>query len=246
MRSIYGVLPVLELIRAGGERVQRVIVAEGARERRLREVIESARKAGIPVVREPRAALDRLAGGANHQGIVALAAAARYAQAEDLLDAITPDALFVLLDGVEDPHNLGAVIRTAECAGAAAVIIPERRAAQVTEIVAKTSAGAVEHLPVARVNNLTSFIEQLKMRSVWVVGVESGGSLRYTDYDYKGALALVFGGEARGLHRLVREKCDLTVSIPMQGRVASLNVSVAVGVVLFEALRKRQPVKGHF
>lgn len=245
MRNVYGVLPVLELIRGGAERVQRVIIAEGVKEARLREVIASARRAGIPVIREPRVALDRLCGGANHQGVLAVAAAARYAQAEDLLGSVAPDALFVLLDGVEDPHNLGAVIRTAECAGATAVIVPERRAAQITEGVAKSSAGAVEHLPVARVGNLASFIEQLKKRNVWVVGVESAGILRYTEYDYKGAIALVFGGEARGLHRLVRERCDVIVSIPMRGRVTSLNVSVAAGVVLFEALRQRQAVTSH-
>lgn len=245
MRNVYGLLPVLELLRSGGQRVERVIVAEGAKERRLSEVIEAARKAGVPVRREPRSALDRLCGPVNHQGVAAIAAAVRYAEAADLLDRITAKSLFVLLDGVEDPHNLGAAVRTAECAGATAVVIPERRAAHVTETVAKTSAGAIEHIPVAKVNNLASFIKELKKHNVWVVGVESSGTLSYTDYDYKGALALVFGGEGRGLHRLVRDRCDVVVSIPMRGRVTSLNVSVAVGVVLFEALRQRQALEPH-
>jgi 23S rRNA (guanosine2251-2'-O)-methyltransferase len=168
-----------------------------------------------------------------------VAAAASYTDEDDLLDRITPQSLFVLLDGVEDPHNLGAIIRTAECAGATAVIIPERRAAHITEVVAKTAAGATEYLPVARVTTLAIFIEKLKQHNVWVVGVEATGDMDYTRYDYKTAVALVFGGEGHGLHRLVRERCDVTVSIPLSGRITSLNVSVAVGVVLFEAMRQR-------
>ncbi|HKY05016.1 MAG TPA: 23S rRNA (guanosine(2251)-2'-O)-methyltransferase RlmB [Blastocatellia bacterium] len=239
MANIYGILPVLEALRAGGRRIERIVVAEGVRHERFREIFEAARRSGIPVRREPRAALDRLSGRANHQGVIAVAAASGYADSSDLLSKIAPETVFVLLDGVEDPHNLGAIIRTAECAGATAVVIPERRSAHVTDVVAKTSAGAIEYLPVARVTNLASFIEDLKRRNVWVVGVEGDGPVSYTDYDYRGALALVFGGEGHGLHRLVRDRCDVVVSIPMQGRVNSLNVSVSVGVVLFEALRQR-------
>jgi 23S rRNA (guanosine2251-2'-O)-methyltransferase len=239
MSAIYGVLPVLEALRAGGRRVDRIVIADGVRDNRLREVIEAARRAHIPVRREPRAALDRLTHNANHQGVVAITSAAGYADADDLLAKITPETIFILLDGVEDPHNLGAIIRTAECGGASAVIVPERRAAHVTDAVSKTSAGAVEHLQVARVTNLASFIEELKKRNVWVVGVESSVEMAYTEFNYSGALALVFGGEGSGLHRLVRERCDALVKIPMRGKVTSLNVSVAVGVVLFEALRQR-------
>lgn len=239
MSVIYGVLPVLEALRAGGRRIDRIVIAEGARDTRLREVIEAARHAHITIRREPRIALDRLTHNANHQGVVAITSAAGYADADDLLAGVTPQAIFILLDGVEDPHNLGAIIRTAECGGASAVIVPERRAAHVTDAVSKTSAGAVEHLPVARVTNLASFIEELKKRNVWVVGVEGSGEMTYTDFDYSGALALVFGGEGSGLHRLVRERCDALVKIPMRGKVTSLNVSVAVGVVLFEAIRQR-------
>ncbi len=239
MANIYGVLPVLEALRAGGRRIDRIVVAEGARDARLRDVIEAARRARVPVRREPRVALDRLTHNANHQGVIAVTSAVKYADADELLNRITPDTIFILLDGVEDPHNLGAIIRTAECGGASAVIVPDRRAAHVTDAVAKTSAGAVEHLPVARVTNLASFIGELKKREVWVVGVESSGEIAYTAFDYRGALALVFGGEGSGLHRLVRERCDVIVSIPMHGKVTSLNVSVAVGVVLFEAVRQR-------
>jgi len=239
MPNIYGVLPVLEALRAGGRRIERIVIASGAKHERLREVTEAARSAGVPVRQEPRASLDRMSNRANHQGVIAVAAATSYAAEEEILSAITGDSLLVLLDGVEDPHNLGAIIRTAECAGASAVVIPERRAAHVTEVVAKTSAGATEYLPIAKVTNLAQFIEQLKKRNVWVVGVEQSGEMPYTGYDYAGAVALVFGGEGAGLHRLVRDRCDAVVAIPMGGRIGSLNVSVAAGVVLFEALRQR-------
>src|SRR5205085_8225561 len=162
MVHIYGVLPVIEMLRSGSQRIERIMIAEGARHERLREVFDLAKGARIPIRKEPRVALDRLAAGANHQGVIAIAAAASYADEDDLIDQLTPQALLVLLDGVEDPHNLGAIIRTAECAGAAAVVIPERRAARVTEVVAKTAAGATEHLPIARVTNLVTFIEKLK------------------------------------------------------------------------------------
>ena len=240
MSTIYGVLPVLEALRAGSRRIDRIVIAEGARDSRLREVIEAARRARVPVRREPRVSLDRLTNHANHQGVLAVTSAASYSDADDLLGRITSDTVFILLDGVEDPHNLGAIIRTAECGGATAVIVPERRAVHLTDAVAKTSAGAVEHLPVARVTNLASFIEELKKHNVWVVGVERSGQMPYTEFNYQGATALVFGGEGGGLHRLVRERCDAVVSIPMRGKVNSLNVSVAVGVVLFEALRQRR------
>ncbi|HKP11650.1 MAG TPA: RNA methyltransferase substrate-binding domain-containing protein, partial [Blastocatellia bacterium] len=167
MAHIYGVLPVIEALRSGARRIERIVVAEGARHERLREVFDLAKRARIPVRKEPRIALDRLAAGANHQGVMAVAAAASYADEDELLDRASPRALFILLDGVEDPHNLGAIIRTAECAGASAVIIPERRAAHITDAVAKTAAGATEYLPVARVTNLANFIEKLKQRNVW-------------------------------------------------------------------------------
>ena len=230
---------MLEALRAGSRRIERILIAEGAGRQRLRELLDAARRAGVPVRREPKTALDRLTGNANHQGVVAIAAAAGYADEHGVMKKITPRTILVLLDGVEDPHNLGAIIRTAECAGASAVVIPERRAAHITDAVSKTSAGAVEHVPVARVTNLVSFIDDLKKKNVWVVGVEQSGGMGYTEYDYTGALALVFGGEGKGLHRLVRERCDVIVAVPMQGRITSLNVSVAVGVVLFEAVRQR-------
>jgi 23S rRNA (guanosine2251-2'-O)-methyltransferase len=239
MSTIYGVLPVLEALRAKSRRIDRIVIAEGTRDSRLKDVIEAAKRAHVPVRREPRVSLDRLTNHANHQGILAITSAASYSDADDLVSRISARTVLILLDGVEDPHNLGAIIRTAECGGASAIIVPERRAVHLTDTVAKTSAGALEHLPVARVTNLASFIEELKKHNVWVVGVESSGQMTYTEFNYSGAIALVFGGEGGGLHRLVRERCDAVVSIPMLGKVTSLNVSVAVGVVLFEALRQR-------
>lgn len=239
MANIYGVLPVLEALRAGARRIDRILVAEGARDSRLREVFEAARRARVPIRHEPRVSLDRISHNANHQGVIAVTSAATFADADDLLNKVSSETIFILLDGVEDPHNLGAIIRTAECGGASAVIIPERRAVHLTETVAKSSAGAIEYLPVARATNLASFISELKKRNIWVVGVESSGTIEYNKFDFRGATALVFGSEGGGLHRLVRERCDAIVSIPMLGKVSSLNVSVAVGIVLFEAIGQR-------
>jgi 23S rRNA (guanosine2251-2'-O)-methyltransferase len=239
MAQIYGLLPVLEALRAKARRLDRIIIADGARHDRLREIVQAAERLGVPIRREPRSALDRLTNKANHQGVVAITAASEYVDSHELIGRIDSSTILILLDGVEDPQNLGAIIRTAECAGATAVILPERRAAHVTDSVAKTSAGAIEYLPISRVTNLSAFIEELKRHNVWVVGLEGGAKTVYTEFDYSGALALVFGGEGRGLHRLVRDRCDAVVSIPMRGRVSSLNVSVAVGIVLFEAVRQR-------
>ena len=239
MAYVFGVLPVLEALRSGGRRIERIIIADSARHERLREILEAAKRAGVPVRREPRAALDRLSNKANHQGVIGISSPASYTDESKLLAGITAESIFVLLDGIEDPHNLGAIIRTAECSGASAVVIPERRAAHITEVVAKTSAGATEYIPITRVTNLASFIEQLKKQNMWVVGVEQSGDMNYTEYDYTGAVALVFGSEGQGLHRLVRERCDTVVSIPMRGHITSLNVSVATGIVLFEAMRQR-------
>jgi 23S rRNA (guanosine2251-2'-O)-methyltransferase len=240
MAHIYGVLPVLEALRSRSRRIERLVIADGVRHERLRDLLEMAKAANIPIRREPRVALDRLTNHANHQGVVAIGAAASYADESKLLEKISPQTILVLLDGVEDPHNLGAIIRTAECCGAAAVVLPERRAAHITDIVAKTSAGATEYIPIARVTNLASFIEQLKQRNVWVIGLDQSGEMEYTKFDYTGPIAFVFGGEGQGLRRLVRERCDAVVSIPMRGRISSLNVSVAVGVTLFEAVRQRE------
>ncbi|HEX8117279.1 MAG TPA: 23S rRNA (guanosine(2251)-2'-O)-methyltransferase RlmB [Pyrinomonadaceae bacterium] len=242
---VFGVQPVLEALRAGARPIERLTVAEGAHESRLREILEIARYADIPVRRVPRAELQRIAAGANHQGVIATIAAAHYTHAEDLLDQLaarvgTQDPpLAVVLDGVEDPRNLGAVIRTAECAGAHGVFVPERRASGLTETVAKAAAGALEYVPVARAANVVRLLEELKGRGVWTIGTAADATTSYTDWDWTQPCALLLGGEGEGLRRLVRERCDVLVSVPLRGRIESLNVSVAAGVVLYEAVRQR-------
>ncbi|MDT7541525.1 MAG: rRNA (guanosine2251-2-O)-methyltransferase [Acidobacteriota bacterium] len=244
--QLYGVLPVLEALRAGSRRVERITIAEGVHESRLHELFDLARAAGVPVRRAPRAELQRMAAaGANHQGIVASVAAAAYRDAEELIDQLAArvgtDAppLAVVLDGVEDPRNLGAIIRTAECAGVDALFIPERRAAGLTETVAKSAAGALEYLPVARAQNIARLVEEFKERGIWTVGTDADANIDYTEWDWTQPCALLFGGEGSGLRRLVRERCDALVRIPLRGRITSLNVSVAAGIVLYEAVRQR-------
>jgi 23S rRNA (guanosine2251-2'-O)-methyltransferase len=243
--QLYGVKPVLEALRAGNRLIQRVTIAENVRDGRLRELIGLVKANNIPLRRIPRAALDRLAVNAHHQGVVAEVAAARYADAEELLTTISGRVeageapLVMALDGVEDPRNLGAILRTAECAGVQGVFLPERRAAGLTGTVAKTSAGAVEHLPIARVSNLALLVEELKRRSIWVVGTVPDAAIDHSDWDWTQPCAVLLGGEGAGLRRLLRERCDALVRIPMRGRIGSLNVAVAAGVVLFEAVRQR-------
>lgn len=240
--SLCGVNPVLEALRAGRRTIEQITIAEGSQPARLRELIDLARERKVPVRRAPRVSLDQAAGNKNHQGVVAIVAPVRYADADDLLEAIVrqEQPLAVVLDGVEDPHNLGAILRTVDCAGAHGVFLPERRAAGLTDTVAKAAAGALEHVPVARVVNVVRLIEQLKERNVWCVGAAADAKMTYTDWDWKQSTALVLGGEGDGLHRLARERCDALVRIPLAGHVESLNVSVAAGVILFEAMRQRR------
>jgi 23S rRNA (guanosine2251-2'-O)-methyltransferase len=242
---LYGLNPLLEALRAGDRIPPEIIIAEGARDERLRELIELAREKNVTVKRAPRASIDRVVGNTHHQGVMARIAAARYADAEELLASIAgqvgsdKEPLVVVLDGIEDPRNLGAILRTAECAGVHGVFVPERRAAGLTDLVAKASAGATEYVPTARTVNLSRLIAQLKERNLWVVGTAADASTSYTEWDWTRPSAVVLGGEGAGLHRLVRENCDLLVRIPVQGKIQSLNVSVAAGVVLYEALRQR-------
>jgi len=224
---------------------ERILIARGRQDTRVEEIVQLARKQNIPVRFEDRSQLDRLANSKDHQGVVALAAARAAATLEDILATANKSAdhgskgLIVLLDGVEDPHNLGAIIRTALAAGAHGVVIPERRAAGLTDTVARASAGALAHLPVAKVTNLNQAIEELKEAGYWLVGLDERADKAYTEVDYTSPVAIVLGGEGQGLHELTRKRCDFVVSLPTTGPVKSLNVSVAAGVVLFEALRQR-------
>jgi len=233
MAILSGVHPIAEALKAGRP-LERLLVAKGAGGPRLQEIIDLARRASVQVRFEPRAALDRLAGSSAHQGVVALGAAKQYAG----LDSAASSELVVVLDGVEDPHNLGAIIRTAHAAGAGSIIVPERRAAGVTDVVAKAAAGALEHLPIARVTNINRALEDLKKRGFWIYGLDERGTETYDRVKFATPTALVFGGEGSGLHELVRRHCDALVRIPMAGRISSLNVSVAAGVVLFEWKRR--------
>lgn len=243
MAYIYGLIPVLEALRAKKRRIEELILAEGNRPARLDELLGYAKRSNISIRHSKRAELDRLANGANHQGVIAIATEISYTNLDDLLNNLQTNPLLILLDNVEDPHNLGAIIRTAECSGAAAVVIPEHHSVGVTETVAKASAGAVEYLPVVRVTNLVQTIDELKSRNIWVIGVEAGCKTNYTGWDFKTPTAIVLGSEGKGIRRLVKEHCDSLVSIPMLGRVTSLNVSVAAAVILYEAVRQRSLTK---
>lgn len=237
---VYGIHPVLELLRADPRRVTRLLVATGRRDARMAAIFEAARSAGVPVQPQPPAALDRLAGEGRHQGVVALVAAAGYAETKTVLDDASTPALFVVLDGVEDPRNLGAVIRTAAAAGADGLFVPERRAAGLTPAALKTAAGAAEILPVARIGNVVTFLKSLKDRGIWVAGLDPGGTTAWDRFDLTVPLALVVGTEGKGMRRMARETCDVVLSIPLAAGVQSLNLSVAAGVVLFEAVRQRR------
>jgi len=231
---------VREALRAG-RRLDHVLIARGAGGQRIQEVVDLCRRNGTLIRFEPREALDRAAAKANHQGIVAFAAAHAYADLESIPEGAK---LVVVLDGVEDPHNLGAIVRTAHAAGADAVVIPERRATGLTDTVTKAAAGAVEYLPIVRTGNISQTLEKLKQRGFWVYGLDERGEQLYHETDYATPCAFVLGGEGHGLHQNVRKHCDMVVRIPMAGPIASLNVSVAAGVVLFEWRRRVQLAGG--
>ena len=231
---LVGIHPVREALRAGRP-LDRVLIAKGAGGPRLDEIIALCRERKIPIRIEAREQLDRAAKGAPHQGVVAFGAAEQYASLEDTAAA---GGLHVVLDGIEDPHNLGAIIRTAHAAGAAAVVIPERRAAGLTETVGRAAAGALAYLPVVRVVNINRALDDLKDHGYWIYGLDERGTHSYEKVEFTKPSAIVLGAEGHGLHEQVAKRCDFLVRIPMAGQVASLNVSVAAGVMLFEWKRR--------
>jgi 23S rRNA (guanosine2251-2'-O)-methyltransferase len=240
MAIIFGIHAVEEALAARGRGFEYVAVAAGRGDARLQKITQLCRNAGVPVRAMPRDQLTRLANTASHQGVVAVTAEKKYGEFEDLLKNKQGEQSFLLiLDGVEDPHNLGAIIRTAEGAGVDGIVIPERRAAGVTAAVVKASAGASEYMPIAKVTNISRAIEEIKSHNIWTVGLDERGQQNYDKLDYKMDCALVLGAEGHGLHQHVREKCDFLVSIPMLGKIASLNVSVAAGIVMYEVARQR-------
>jgi 23S rRNA (guanosine2251-2'-O)-methyltransferase len=224
---------------AANRPLDRIVIARGRHGDRIEAVVQLAKSRGVPVRFEDRQQVDRLAGTREHQGIAALAAAKPAIELEDLLRSNSGKAVLVLLDGIEDPHNLGAIVRTSLAAGATGVVIPERRAVGLTDTVERASAGALAHLSVARVKNLVRAMEEMKEAGFWLVGLDERAEKNYTDVDLKGSVGIVLGGEGEGLHELTRKRCDFLVSIPTTGPVRSLNVSVAAGVILFEVVRQR-------
>lgn len=239
--QIEGRIPVLEALKAGRE-INKLLVAKGAREGSILQVIGVAREAGVIIQEVDRARLDQLAEGRNHQGVIAMAAAHKYAEVDDIFakaQAKGEDPLILVLDGIEDPQNLGSLLRTADAVGAHGIIIPERRAAGLTETVAKVSAGAVEYVPVARVVNIARTLEELKEKGVWVVGTHQDARELYHQARLTGPLAVVIGSEGKGIGRLISEKCDFMVRLPMLGHVTSLNAAVAGAILVYEIRRQR-------
>jgi len=240
---IEGRHPVLESLKAGRP-INKIMLANNTgRNDILAEIMHLSKQKGIRVEYVEKTALDRLSEtGGKHQGIIAYAAAHQYVEVEDILasaHAKSEAPFIILLDGIEDPHNLGAIIRTADAAGAHGVVILKHRAVGLTSIVAKASAGAVEHVPVARVNNLNDCIRKLKEQRIWVMGLDEAGEIDIKKADFKLPLALVIGREGAGLSRLVKENCEMLIKIPMKGKINSLNASVAAGVVMYEVVRQR-------
>ena len=238
---LYGLHAVREALRAGSRPLQRLLVQRT--DRQFAELVEQAKGQRIPVHVEPAPAFDRLVPDGKHQGVIAFVAAKAYSSAEEILQLARDKAeppFVVILDGVEDPHNLGAIIRTAEAAGVHGIFIPERRAAGLTAVVGKTSAGALEHMLIARVVNLSRLMKDLKEAGLWIYGVQPAAPVEFTAVDLTGPVALVFGGEGGGIRHGVGLACDGLVRISMKGKVGSLNVGAAVAVTLFEAVRQRQ------
>ena len=238
--TIEGRNAVMEAFRSG-KTIDRLFVMDGCKDGPVQSIVREAKKRDTIIQFVGRERLDQISGTGHHQGVIAYAAAYEYAEVEDILNAAEekgePPFVF-LLDGIEDPHNLGAIIRTANLAGAHGVIIPKRRAAGLTATVAKTSAGALNYTPVAKVTNLGATIEELKKQGMWFVCADMGGELMYR-LNLKGPIGLVIGNEGDGVSRLVKEKCDMTASIPMKGDIDSLNASVAAGVLAYEIVRQR-------
>ncbi len=238
--TIEGRNAVLEAFRSG-KTIDRLFVQDGCKDGPVQTIVREAKKQDTVIRFVPKERLDQISGDGHHQGVVAYAAAYRYAEVEDMLAAAREKGespFLFLLDGIEDPHNLGAIIRTANLAGAHGVIIPKRRAVGLTATVAKTSAGALNYTPVAKVTNLGATIDELKKQGLWFVCADMGGEVMYR-LNLKGPIGLVIGNEGSGVSRLVKEKCDMTAAIPMKGDIDSLNASVAAGVLAYEIVRQR-------
>jgi 23S rRNA (guanosine2251-2'-O)-methyltransferase len=242
---IIGKNPVLEALRSHRD-INKILIAEGSQRGQMHQITELAREANAIVQFVPKKKIDQLTDG-NHQGVLAYVAAYKYAEVDDLFKAAREkgeEPFFLILDEVEDPHNLGSIMRTADAVGAHGIIIPKRRAVGLTSTVAKASTGAIEYVPVARVTNLARTIEELKEQGVWIAGTDAKGSKDYRQQDFTLPLGLVIGSEGKGMGRLIREKCDFLVHLPMAGKVTSLNASVAAALLMYEVYRSRHPLGG--
>ena len=238
---IVGRNPVFEALKAK-RTINKIFIQRGEREGSIKAIEAAAREMGIVIQPVDKAKLDGMTGGGTHQGIIAMAAVKEYVEVDDILayaESRNEDPFIIILDEIEDPHNLGSMIRTAEAVGAHGVIIPKRRAVGLTPIVAKSSSGAIEYVRVARVSNIVETIRILKKNNIWTVGTDANCETIYSDADLKGRIALVIGGEGSGLGRLTRETCDFIVKLPMKGRISSLNASAAAAVLMYEILKQR-------
>lgn len=238
MKKVGRLNPILEILRSSSDQVQKVLIQKEKGPRKISEVISAAKSKRIPFIFVPKHKLDLLAPG--HQGAVAFLSAKEFVSLEDIL-AGAGIPFLVLLDGIEDPQNLGAIIRSAEGAAAHGIVLPERRSAGLTETVFSVSAGAAEHIKIARVKNLAQTMDELKKRGLWLVGAEGGSRELWYEFDYTIPIGIVLGSEGKGLRRLVREKCDKVLSIPLFGRLNSLNVAAAAAIFFFEVVRQRMP-----
>lgn len=239
--QVEGRNPIIEVLKSGRE-IDKIFVASGSNQGSVKKIVAMAKEKGIVVQFVNRKKLDLMTTTDNHQGVIALVSAHKYKSLNDILELAQKrdePPFVIILDEIEDPHNLGAIMRTAECAGVHGIIIPKRRSVGLTSVVAKTSAGAIEYIPVARVTNISATIEELKEKGLWIYGADMSGDEYYYEKDLKGAIGIVIGNEGKGISRIVKEKCDFLVKIPMKGKVSSLNASVAASIITYEVLRQR-------
>lgn len=242
---IIGKNPVIEALKSDRE-INKLLIAEGSQKGQMQQVISLAKQRNVLVQFVPKRKIDGMVEG-NHQGVIAQVAAYEYAELDDLFaeaERKNEPPFFLLLDEIEDPHNLGSIMRTADAVGAHGIIIPKRRAVGLTATVAKASTGAIEYIPVARVTNMARTIDELKERGIWIAGTDASGAEDYRSFDGTLPLGLVIGSEGKGMGRLIRDKCDFLIRLPMQGHVTSLNASVAAALLMYEVFRKRNPLKG--
>ncbi len=240
MALIYGIHSVEETLRADPGRIEKICVQRGQKNRRIQELIDLGRERGIPFAFEDKAWLDRKAAGERHQGVLCYVSEMNTYSVEEILHRAASPGLLVILDGIEDPHNLGAILRSAEVSGADGVFLPQHRSAGLGAAAVKASAGAASHIRIARTGNVSQLIELLKKNGYWIAGLDAGSGRPLWEADFRIPTALVLGGEGAGLHRLVKEKCDFLVAIPVRGRIDSHNVSVAAGIALYEVVRQRK------